>query len=262
MEFLERMEDVEDEELKSRIGKGDNPTHISLFSGCGSMDLGLKQAGFENRVMVEFAHEACETLRTNFTHKELSKRDEYPEWMNPGDREPVIIEKDIREVNTQEILKAADLRIGECSVISGGFPCQGFSLAGKRKVADPRNSLYLEFVRIVNESKPAMFIGENVPGIVSMMKGKVIERICDDFANCGYDITWDILNAADFGVPQNRKRVFLIGKRVDGMIIKDDVSIQLHMGSQKGEIKHPELFYKRKKRWEAEEKKIKRSYNG
>ncbi|KKK89296.1 hypothetical protein LCGC14_2734510, partial [marine sediment metagenome] len=167
--------------------------------------------------------------------------------------EPVIIEKDIRKTTTKEILEAARLQIGECSIISGGFPCQGFSLAGERVREDLRNFLYKEFVRVVDEAKPVFIIGENVPGIVSMGKGEVIQQICEDFANCGYDITWDILNAADYGVPQHRLRVFLIGKRIDLMRFDGKNRPSLHIGAMPGEIRHPYLFYERIKRWKRKD---------
>jgi len=244
-----------DEEVKQRIGKGKITTHISLFSGCGGLDLGFAQAGIETRAMVEFEHSACETLRANFTHKELSKREEYPNWMKPTDREPVIFERDICTVTTEELLKATDLQIGECSIISGGFPCQGFSLAGMRVRDDPRNSLYKQFVRIVDEAKPARILGENVPGIVSMGKGEVIHQICEDFAECGYDVAWKILNAADFGVPQNRKRVIFIGHRIDTAYFNEEGKMSFHIASQKGDIQHPYLFYERLKRWNTKESK-------
>lgn len=167
------------------------------------------------------------------------------------EREPVIIQKDITKTTTKEILEAAELKVGECSIISGGFPCQGFSTAGRRVRDDPRNFLYREFVRIVDEAKPAMMIGENVPGIVSMGKGEVMKQICEDFANAGYDVTWDILNAADYGVPQNRKRVFLIGFRCDLLKMEGEMP-SFHIGVP-GTIKHPALFKERLKRWKRKD---------
>ena len=98
-----------------------------------------------------------------------------------------------------------------------------------------------------------MFIGENVLGIVSMGKGEVMQQICEDFANCGYDITWDILNAADFGVPQHRLRVFLIGKRIDLLKFNGRDRPSFHIGASPGEIRHPYLFYERIKRWKRNE---------
>ena len=222
--------DIESPDMKQRLGKGPITTHISLFSGAGGLDVGFANAGIQTRIMLEFDPSACRTLRVNFHWEELKKRtDEKGKllWKNKEEMkksiswyhepEPVIIEKDIKDVTTKELLESAKLQIGECSVISGGFPCQGFSLAGKRVRDDPRNFLYKEFVRIVDDAKPNMFMAENVPGLISMGKGEVIHQICEDFSNCGYDITWDILNAEDYGVPQRRKRVFFIGKRVDSM---------------------------------------------
>ena len=249
-------------DIKQRLGKGKNLTHISLFTGIGGFDIGFAKAGIKTRVMVEFDKNCCKTLRANFYWEELKKRtkeDGSPQWKYKSqmkksirwyhEPEPVIIQKDIKEITTEELLKAGKLGIGECSIISGGFPCQGFSLAGRRVIEDPRNSLYKEFVRIVDGAKPAMIIAENVPGIVSMGKGMVIKQICEDFANCGYDITWDILNAADYGVPQHRKRVFLIGKRIDVMRIDETGKPSYHLGATPGKISHPYLFQERLKRW-------------
>jgi len=259
--YLGKLE-MDDPNLQKRLGRSNPLTYISLFSGCGGLDCGFAKAGIETRVMIEWAKYACDTLRANFLWEELKKRtkaDGTPQWKTKEemkkqidwyhDREPVIIQKDIKEVSTKEILEAAQLNIGECSIISGGFPCQGFSVAGKRVIDDPRNFLYREFVRIVNEAKPAMIMGENVPGLVSMDKGEVIMQICQDFANCGYDITWDILNAADYGVPQIRKRVILIGKRVDVLSFNGDKRPSLHIGGEPGRISYPILFKDRLKKW-------------
>lgn len=312
---------LNDEELKQRIGKGKILTHVSLFTGCGGLDLGFSQAGIQTRVMIEWNHSACETLRHNWLwenlkerrhwhyetkdgkiyegpvyvgdksesgeklkyvedelvwknkeeflkeaedyYKELERRkqsnekrdDDYQFAMScpPAtwyhEPEPVIMERDIREVSSAEILEKAKLQVGECSIISGGFPCQGFSLAGKRVIDDPRNSLYKEFVRIVRDLKPAKIIGENVPGLVSMGKGEVIKQICEDFAECGYDIAWDILDASHYGVPQKRKRVILIGQRVDAVYFDGEGNPSITFCAGKGKIEHPKLFYDRLKRW-------------
>lgn len=149
-------------------------------------------------------------------------------------------------------MEAGKLQVGECSIISGGFPCQGFSLAGKRMLDDPRNKLYKQFVRIVDDLKPASIMGENVPGLVSMAKGETIHQICEDFANIGYDVTWDLLNAADYGVPQHRIRVILIGFRVDAMKF-DGERPSFHIAACPGTIEHPYLFYERLKRWKNKE---------
>lgn len=231
-------------------------THISLFTGCGGFDLGMSMAGFVSRVMIEWDKFCCETLRANWFWEELKKRknlDGTPEWetiedmkkviKHYHDREPVILQEDITKLSTERILEAGGLKVGEASVVTGGPPCQGFSHArGKRYIDDPRNALYKEFVRVVKEALPKTFIFENVPGLVTIAKGDIIKQICVDFSNCGYDLKWDILNAADYGVPQNRKRVFIIGKRVDLMLFPEEGNPQLHMGATAGEIDHPDWF--------------------
>jgi len=172
-----------------------------------------------------------------------------PTWYH--EREPAIFERDICSLSTEELLEGAGLCVGECSVISAGFPCQGFSLAGERMIDDPRNRLYKEFVRIVDEAKPAALFGENVPGLVSMKKGDIIRQICQDLAHCGYDITWDILDAANFGVPQHRKRVIIIGKRVDITQLNKEGRLQLYIGALPGKITHPKWFQDRFKSWKV-----------
>jgi DNA (cytosine-5)-methyltransferase 1 len=281
---------IDSEDFKKKIGKGKVLTHVSLFSGCGGLDCGFAKSGIQTRVMIEWDHSACETLRANFLWEYLQKRTEghwetpdgkihhgnmyigdktkdgiklkyvaeRPTWKNKEemkkqinwyhDEEPVIMERDIRSVTSEEILKNARLGIGECGIVSGGFPCQGFSMAGKRIIDDPRNSLYKEFVRIVDDIKPASIMGENVQGIVSMAQGRVIHQICEDFANCGYNVTWDLLDFANYGVPQHRVRLILIGFRVDSLIFNGDRP-EFHIAACPGEIQHPKLFYDRLKKW-------------
>jgi DNA (cytosine-5)-methyltransferase 1 len=212
-------------------------TVISLFSGCGGMDLGCMQAGLEVRVMIDNEKTCCETLYENFVKRSLYRK-----------RAPVpaILHRDICQTPTSMILDAAKLQVGEAGVVTAGFPCTGFSLAGKRRIDDPRNKLYLECVRVIREALPRFFILENVPGLISMDKGRIIDRICRDLACCGYDVHWQKLNAADYGVPQNRIRVFFIGQRVDMLYWNGKDNPQLHMGCG-GRYKHPEFFEKKYK---------------
>src|SRR3989344_3418112 len=218
-------------------------TIISLFCVCVGMDLGFCQGGFEIRAMIEWDKSACDTLRANWHYKPNKPRHNWHQKREPG-----ILESDITKLSTEEILKAADLKVGECGVVIGGFPCQGFSLVGSRKVDDPRNTLYKECVRVVKETLPQMFVFENVPGLVSISKGKILMKICENFAFIGYQVSWDILNAADYGVPQNRKRIFFIGKRCDAMGFDLKTGrTGLYLGAIKGEIKHPDWFKARYK---------------
>lgn len=223
-------------------------TCISLFTGCGGAALGLRKAGFEIRVMVEWDKSACETLRINWTRAGLKKHLGYaksgklPDWYQ--EREPAILNADITQLSVDDILKAGSLRVGEATLLEGGFPCQGFSTArGRRNVDDPRNRLYEECVRVIRGTLPKTFFLENVPGLVSMEKGKIIRMICNDLANSGYDVNWDIHDAANYGVPQHRKRVLIIGSRNDVLIYLEGMEKpQLHIGGQAGQIHYPRWF--------------------
>lgn len=220
------------------------PTVISLFSGCGGFDVGSGWAGFETRVMVEWDKSCCETLRANFTRAGWSKhRKDRPNWLI-NDNEPAILEADITKTTTREILDAGRLQVGEATLLTGGFPCQGFSHAGKRLLDDPRNRLYRECVRVIREALPKTFCLENVPGLATMGKGRVIHQICHDLADSGYEVNWDILNAADYGVPQNRRRILFIGKRIDILSFVGERP-RLVIAAVKGGIHWPEFFKKK-----------------
>lgn len=233
MKFIKTTTDEELKQWNERL------TCISLFSGCGGAALGIRKAGFEIRVFVEWDKSACDTLRTNWTREGWQGHPIMQ--MNPEngaygceywhqEREPAIMQVDLTKTTTEQILKAAELEIGEATLLEGGFPCQGFSLANsKRVVDDPRNTLYKEAVRVIAEAVPKAVMLENVPGITSMANGEVMLQVCQDIANAGYDVSWDILNAADYGVPQNRRRVIFIGYRVDALIFRGERP-QYHMG--------------------------------
>jgi DNA (cytosine-5)-methyltransferase 1 len=152
------------------------------------MDLGFEQSGFEIVWANDCFASAVETYRLNFD--------------NP------IIEAPI------ETIASADIPDGD--IILGGFPCQGFSVANmNRHTKDKRNKLYLEFVRIVRDKQPKFFVAENVKGILSLGKGEVFKRIIQDFADIGFHTRWHLFNSADYGVPQRRERVFILGIRED-----------------------------------------------
>ncbi|HEV3340923.1 MAG TPA: DNA (cytosine-5-)-methyltransferase, partial [Pirellulales bacterium] len=129
--------------------------HISLFTGCGGMDLGVEEAGFVTVVQHEWDKFACDTLILN-----------RPNFF----RYSALIQGDIRKTPTSTILREAGLRCGEATLLTGGTPCQGFSTAGKRDAKDIRNTLVFDFLRVVRESQPRFFVMENVPGFVSMKK--------------------------------------------------------------------------------------------
>ena len=161
---------------------------ISLFSGAGGMDLGFINAGFEIVWANDFFKEAVESYKKNVDDR--------------------IVYGDITKIDSSEMPNDIDLVIG-------GFPCQGFSVANtKRSMKDERNFLYKEMLRVIDDKKPKFFVAENVKGILSMKKGKVFEMIKKDFKKLGYNVDARLLNAAEYGVPQARERVVIIGNRI------------------------------------------------
>ncbi|MCC5791768.1 MAG: DNA cytosine methyltransferase [Legionellaceae bacterium] len=161
---------------------------VSLFSGAGGLDAGLIEAGHEIIWANDFDKDCVDTYRANIGNHILSG--------------------DIENVDSR--------LIPESDIIVGGFPCQGFSLANlKRFDKDERNRLYLEFLRIVKDKKPKWFLAENVRGILSLANGEAIKKIETDFSLAGYRVQKKLLNTADFGVPQTRYRVIIVGTRSD-----------------------------------------------
>jgi len=176
-------------------------TSIDLFSGCGGLTKGFSMAGIRS-IFASDIDENCEkTFRRNF----------------PG---VPFLRKDISQITKEEV----DELIGGVTpdIIIGGPPCQGFSLANKRrnKVADdPRNRLFFGFVKFINWYSPRVFVMENVKGLLSMKNGEVLNTILDEFRKAGdfggYNVEYKVLLASDYGVPQNRERVIIIGTRRD-----------------------------------------------
>ncbi len=161
---------------------------VSLFSGAGGLDLGFIMAGHTVVWANDLFEDAVKTYRKNIGGH--------------------IVQKDIKEVSVSDI--------PESDIIIGGFPCQGFSVANtKRNESDERNSLYKELIRVIDAKKPKFFLAENVKGLTNLSGGKVFKMILADFAALGYSVTYRILNAADYGVPQTRVRVIIVGVRND-----------------------------------------------
>ena len=160
---------------------------VSLFSGAGGLDLGMIRAGNEVIWANDFDENAVATYRRNI-----------------GNR---IVYGDISKVKMADIPDGAD-------VVIGGFPCQGFSLANlKREVDDSRNVLYKFFKRVIAHKRPNFFIAENVKGILSLGGGSVIKKILSDFESAGYRLEVHLVNMADYGVPQTRQRVIIVGQK-------------------------------------------------
>ena len=164
---------------------------IDLFCGAGGLSYGFEKAGFNVLLGIDNDAKALETFELNHNGAKS-------------------ICGDITEITYKEHI-APLLGDKKIDVIIGGPPCQGFSLSGPRNFNDPRNKLYLSYIRLVKEIQPRAFVIENVPGLVGLFNGEVKDNIIKTFAEMGYEVKYQILCAADYGVPQNRKRVVFVG---------------------------------------------------
>ncbi len=210
------IESNDDEELLQNLDYKPNKFNlVSLFSGCGGLDLGFELAGLAAVIGEEAALEAINskdlynqerqksifhTIYTNDLFEEANEtyRANFPNTV-------VQHRKDIRKVKN----------FPKADVVIGGFPCPGFSEAGPRLIDDERNFLYIHFIRCLVQTQPYFFIAENVKGMMNIGGGEVIKQIIEDFSSAGYRVSHRLLNSRDFGVPQMRERVFLIGIRND-----------------------------------------------
>ena len=178
---------------------------ISLFSGIGGLDFGFEAAGFTTRVALELDRTSCRTMRLN--------------------RNWAIIEGDINKVTSAEVLQAAKLKVGEADMLIGGPPCQPFSKAGywskgdSLRLDDPRADTLTGYLRILRDAQPRAFLLENVYGLAYQGKDEGLRHILDGIeqinreVGTNYKVTWRVVNCAEYGVPQLRERVFLIGSR-------------------------------------------------
>lgn len=180
---------------------------ISLFSGCGGLDLGFERAGFNIPVAIEFDKSIWETFKVNHPKTHL-------------------IEKDIRQVTKEEISKYF---AGEATGIIGGPPCQSWSEAGSLKgIKDLRGQLFFEYIRLLRDFKPKFFLAENVNGMLASRHSLAVKNILELFDDAGYNVTFSMVNAKDYGVAEERKRVFYIGFRKD---------LKINFGFPKGSTK-------------------------
>lgn len=192
-----------------------NPTVVSLFSGGGGLDLGLELSGFETRVAVEWEAHACRTLRENAAARvRLPTGAHYLAACE-------VLERSVRDVTGEELLDAARLEPGEATVLAGGPPCVTFSVAGKREgLQADTGRLFEDYVRLLRHVRPAGLIFENVKGLINAVdeageRGGAFRRIHSALEAAGYALTWRLVNAADYGVPQYRERVIILGLRGD-----------------------------------------------
>lgn len=172
------------------------PIGIDLFAGAGGLSLGFEQAGFDVAAAVEIDPIHCATHEHNFPHT-------------------TTICASVTTLTGDDIRRRAGLGDTDIDVVFGGAPCQGFSLMGKRAMDDPRNQLVFHYVRIIEELRPKYFVFENVKGLTLGQHAKFLDELIAALGNVGYDVVlpYKVLNAADYGVPQDRRRLFLLGAR-------------------------------------------------
>ena len=172
------------------------PTVISLFAGCGGSSLGYRLVGCDERLAVEYDDNAVKTLRLNFPDLQ-------------------IYHGDVADLSVERCLEISRLAKGELDVLDGSPPCQGFSVAGHRKINDVRNTLFREYVRLLGGLKPKAFIMENVRGLVLGAMKRTFLTIISELRACGYRVKAQLMNAQYYNVPQSRERVIFVGIRED-----------------------------------------------
>jgi DNA (cytosine-5)-methyltransferase 1 len=176
------------------------PTSVELFAGCGGLALGVEQAGFRHLCLNEFDGRACETLIANGATPSGEPGEEPGSWP--------LIYGDCHEIDWSALR-------GEVDLLAGGPPCQPFSIGGiHRGIDDPRN-LWGEASRALRELEPRAFLFENVRGLTRPKFRRFFDAVLDDLASAGYDVEWVLVNAADYGIPQIRWRVLIVGFRWD-----------------------------------------------
>lgn len=180
-------------------------THFSLCSGIGGLDLAAEWAGFRTVAQCETDEYASKVLAKNF--------------------KGVPNLHDIRTV-TNERLAEYGIDGRKITVISAGFPCQPYSLAGKGRGDRDSRDLWGEVARVLGEVRPAWFVGENTPGLFARQNQRYFRRVLDDLAALGYTVGWGIWGACDVGAPHRRERVFLLGRNADGLRIETEQGIQ------------------------------------
>ncbi|MEG1775140.1 MAG: DNA (cytosine-5-)-methyltransferase [Clostridia bacterium] len=170
---------------------------IELFAGAGGLALGMEKAGFETIGLIEIDKAASETLRCN-----------RPNWR--------VINEDVEKISALDLEAYFNIKRGELDLLSGGAPCQSFSYAGKRLgLQDARGTLFYHYALFLQKLQPKMFLFENVRGLLTHDNGKTINSMLDIFTEQGYTVHKKVLNAWDYGVPQKRERLILIGIRND-----------------------------------------------
>lgn len=208
----------------------DNRDVISFFSGAMGLDIGLEKSGLNVVIGQDFEPSCVETMRANGHN---------------------VLDGDIREINPETLLELTGLHVGEPFMVCGGPPCQPFSTAGKRLgINDPRGSLFMDFIRMIDYIRPRFFVMENVKGIVSsplkhvsakerekedpeQRIGTVLDVILSEFDKLGYKTVYGVLDAVNYGVPQFRERFVLIGSRDnEDIFLPMPTHFQMHQNSE------------------------------
>lgn len=179
---------------------------IDLFSGVGGLTYGFAN---DSRFEILAANEISPKIATAYTLNHPSVK---------------MYIKDIKDFNLKEVEKDLNISAKDVDIIIGGPPCQSYSTVGKRLINDPRGKLFQEYYRILKEFRPKLFLFENVKGLLSMQKGELLKNIISLFESLGYSVQYKILNSADYGVPQIRERVILIGSKLKNKFIYPKVT--------------------------------------
>lgn len=189
---------------------------ISLFSGAGGFDLGIEAAGFTTKLCTDIDLHSCQTLELN---RDTLKKGNGPHFL----AEAKVVQKNIKEYTSEQMLADTGLKKGEVALIYGGAPCQSFSVFGQRKgMDDPRGTLLWDYLRVIREIEPTCFIFENVAGLLTIDDGKIFKQFLDELSkdadgNIAYKISHYLLDTASFGVPQYRSRVIVFGTKGKGI---------------------------------------------
>lgn len=207
---------IEENKLLQKLHYAEGKTNIvSLFSGAGGLDLGVELSAMVVQFGEERAYEAFKrkedyfnlrsVVKCNFVYSNDMFASANSTYINNFSSTVTKIAKDIRKV----------AKFPNCNLMLGGFPCPGFSSSGPRLLDDSRNFLYVHYIRALVQSRPEFFVAENVKGLMTMARGQVLSQMIEDFKAAGYHVTVHLVNARDYGVPQLRERVFIIGIRND-----------------------------------------------
>jgi len=219
---------VEDKMGKKKI------TFIDLFAGAGGISEGFVRAGYTPVAHVEMKADACNTLRTRACYyylKQCGRLDKYYDYLNSvinRDELYALVPETVIDSVIHETMSNSSMGsiyenidnaiknegIGHIDLVIGGPPCQAYSNVGRSRKCmddDPRNDLYKLYCKVLENYNPEMFVFENVPGLITAGEGKYINNIQEEFQSIGYELKYEIVNAKDFGVLQNRNRIILIG---------------------------------------------------